>query len=68
MDRCTGLRDIAEITLKTAVNAIQSINQSNFSQRDITAIMPILARENPELLYGSVVRSSTLNPLADETF
>ena len=31
MDRCTGRRDITEILLKTALNTIQSINQS-FSQ------------------------------------
>ena len=27
MDRCTGLRDITEILLKTALNTIQSTNQ-----------------------------------------
>ena len=27
MDRCTNLRDITEILLKTALNTIQSINQ-----------------------------------------
>ena len=28
MNRCTGRRDITEITLKTALSVIQSINQS----------------------------------------
>ena len=28
MDRCNGRRDITEILLKTALNTIQSINQS----------------------------------------
>ena len=31
IDRCTGLRDITEILLKTALNTIQSINQSSCS-------------------------------------
>ena len=30
MDRCTGRNDIAEILFKTALNTIQSINQSNY--------------------------------------
>ena len=28
MDRCTGRRDITEILLKKALNAMQSINQN----------------------------------------
>ena len=33
MDRCTGRRDVTEILLKTALNTIRAINQSNIPTR-----------------------------------
>ena len=44
VDRCNGSRDITEILLKTALNTIQSINQSS-SLLSRRSIMVLLSKE-----------------------
>ena len=65
MDRCTGRRDITEILMKTALNTIQSINQSIYNYLMIQLFLCSLIERSGTYCF-TVVRLS-VRPSVENT-